>query len=278
MLAVIAVAVLVFPAAGKTEFAYGNHKDQTLDLYPAPGATPAPTMIYVHGGGWSKGDKARVGMKASYFNAKGWNFVSANYRLHPDGAPPKNVEDVAKAIAWVHDHAAERGGDPDKLFIMGHSAGAYLVALVATDMRPMLKAGKDLSVIKGVVALDTQAYDIPELMKDSRGGGALYETIFSADPASWKDASPIKHVGSGKSVPPFLICFSRGMGQTVNPGRLKQADNFAAALSVFGIPAELIDASDRDHAEINQRFGALDDVKVTGATERFLAGIIREID
>ena len=90
-------------------------------------------MVYVHGGGWKRGDKSRVGEKVEFFTGRGWVFVSVNYRLLPEGAHPANVNDVARALAWVHDHATDYGGDPDRLFLMGHSAGAHLAALVATS-------------------------------------------------------------------------------------------------------------------------------------------------
>lgn len=127
-----------------------------LDVYaPAdPGAGPTPVMVYIHGGGWKGGDKARVGSKAEYFTSRGWAFVSVNYRLLPAGRHPANVDDVAAAIAWVHDHAAEHGIDPDAIFVMGHSAGAHLAALVATNPAPLRKAGKPLGVLKGAIAVD----------------------------------------------------------------------------------------------------------------------------
>ena len=243
-----------------------------MDIYLPANPVNAPVMVYVHGGGWSRGDKARTGNKVDYFNSRGWIFISMNYRLFPEGRHPNNVEDVAQAIAWVNNNIKNRGGNPDQIFIMGHSAGAHLVALVATDERPLQKSGKDLSVIKGVIPLDTQAYDIPELLSDQ--DAKLYRTVFSDDPKVWRDASPIHHVTKDKGIPPFFICYSRGMGKQVNPGRYKQADNFASALQVFGIHAEIIDASDRDHGEINQWFGKPDDKKVTGAAERFLTTIL----
>lgn len=102
-----------------------------------------------------------MGKKAELFTGQGWLFISANYRLVPEGKHPNNVQDVASAIAWAHEHAAEHGGDPARVFIMGHSAGCHLVALVATDHRRLEQAGGSLDIVKGVVALDTHAYNLP---------------------------------------------------------------------------------------------------------------------
>lgn len=254
------------------DIAYGSHQKQRLDLYAPANPTNAPVMVYMHGGAWKIGDKRAVHKKADFFNAKGWIFISTNYRLLPDGRHPNNVDDVAKAIAWTHDNIRNGGGNPDAIFIMGHSAGAHLVALVATDERPLKKAGKDLSVIKGVIPLDTQAYDIPALMEER--ASRVYQDVFSEDPAVWRDASPITHVAKGKNIPPFLICYSRGMARRPNPKRPQQANAFAVKLEAAGIHAEVVDASDRDHGEINKWFGKPDDQKVTGVANQFLEKLI----
>lgn len=114
-------------------------------------------MIFVHGGGWRRGDKSAVVRKAAFFTGDGWLFVSVNYRLVPEGRHPTNVQDVANALAWVHNHSAEVGGDPDAICLMGHSAGAHLASLVATDERYLENAGHSLGILNGVIALDTQA-------------------------------------------------------------------------------------------------------------------------
>src|SRR6185369_8306556 len=114
--------------------------------------------------------------------------------------------DVAKSIRWVHDHIAEYGGDPNRLFIMGHSAGAQLAALVCTDERYLKAEGLSLSIIKGCVPLDTAAYDIP--LRFAQSGAAKADqgkAIFGDSEASHKELSPINYVGQVKSIPAFLI-------------------------------------------------------------------------
>ncbi len=250
---------------------YGEHAAQKLDLYQPSGATKAPVMVYIHGGSWKRGDKRAVGEKPEFFGGKGWLFVSINYRLLPEGAHPVNVNDVAKALAWIHDHVEDYGGDPGRLFLMGHSAGAHLAALAGTDARRLQKHGKDLSILKGVIPLDTNAYDIPALMKGRSSG--FYRTIFGTDPETWKDASPFHQVAAGKDIPPFLIGYTRGMGKTANPSRPLQAKGFADRLRSAGVEATVIDASDRNHGEINQWFGKEDDEKVTAKAWEFLQAI-----
>jgi len=257
------------------DLAYGEHERHRLDLYLPAEVNDSPVMIYVHGGGWRKGDKSRVGMKASYFTGREWIFVSVNYRLLPEGAHPANVNDVARAIGWIHDQATEFGGDPEKVFLMGHSAGAHLAALVATSEAPLREVGKSPSVIRGVIPLDTNAYELPRLMES---GGGFYGQVFGDDPELWRDASPVTHVAPEKGIPPFLVCYSRGMGARPNPERPVRAEAFAEALRSAGVPVEVIDASDRNHGEINLWFGRDEDETVTGAAERFLDEILARGD
>lgn len=256
----------------KLDLAFGNHPAQRLDLYQPVGVKDAPIMVYVHGGGWKRGDKRAVGEKVKFFIGRGWVFVSVNYRLLPEGRHPVNVNDVALALAWVHNNAREYGGNPNQLFVMGHSAGAHLAAMVVTSEKPLQEAGKTCNILKGVIALDTNAYDLPVLMRSS--AASFYGQVFGEDHALWKDASPSQHVAKGKGIPPFLICYSRGMRTRTNPERAKHANAFAKKLRAAGFAAEIVDASDRNHAEINQRFGRADDAKVTGTAARFLDAIV----
>ena len=259
----------------KLDIAYGEHALQRFDLYRPHSVKEAPVMVYVHGGGWKRGDKRSVGEKAMFFCGRGWILASVNYRLLPEGRHPVNVNDVARAIAWVHDHATDFGGDPDKLFVMGHSAGAHLAALVSTNPKPLREAGKALTILKGAISLDTNAYDLGKLM-ESRSR-SFYANVFGEDESNWQDASPAEHVAADRGIPPFLICYSRGLQGPINPERSTRANAFAKTLRDAGIPAEVIDASDRNHGEINAWFGREDDKKVTMAAVRFLDGILDQV-
>lgn len=240
---------------------------QSLDIYAPQRGRGAAVLAYIHGGGWSRGDKRAVGAKADFFTSGGWVFVSINYRLLPAGRHPCNVEDVARALAWIHSNIAGYGGDPARLFVMGHSAGAHLAALAATDHRRLEAAGKSLDILKGVIPLDTNVYDLPALMQS---GAAAYGRVFGGDPQVWRDASPSQHVAQGKRLPPFLIFYSRGSGaRGENKIRAQQAQAFGDLLRKAGAEAEVYDASDRTHGEINQWFGRPDD-RVTAKAMTFL--------
>src|SRR3954466_7165653 len=109
--------------------------NRTLDVYAPPGAKSLPVVFWIHGGGWQAGDKSDVKLKPKLFNDKGFVFVSVNYRLLPDVDMATLTRDVAKSFRWVQDHAAEYGGDPKRVLVGGHSAGAQLAALICTDER-----------------------------------------------------------------------------------------------------------------------------------------------
>jgi acetyl esterase/lipase len=130
------VEVIQSPYADPTD------KRQVLDVYSPKGAKDLPVVLWIHGGGWQAGDKKDVQLKPRAFTDKGFVFVSTNYRLLPDVDMGAIVRDVARAVGWVHGHVAEHGGDPKRLFVMGHSAGAQLAALVCTDDR-YLKAARE---------------------------------------------------------------------------------------------------------------------------------------
>ncbi len=103
-------------------YAAPAHERQVLDVYSPSHAKNLPVVFWIHGGGWQTGDKSDVQLKPQAFMDKGFIFVSTNYRLLPDVDMGTIVRDIAKSIRWVHEHVAEYGGDPERLFIMGHSA------------------------------------------------------------------------------------------------------------------------------------------------------------
>ncbi|MEM7785237.1 MAG: alpha/beta hydrolase fold domain-containing protein [Planctomycetota bacterium] len=273
-----------FAARGESESSYSitrdipyqDHDRNQFDLYvpKAPKADrkkPRPVMIYVHGGGWRIGDKSRVGNKAEFFCQLGWAFVSTNYRFVPQGKHPNNVQDVAACIAHVAKNAEEFGIDPKQIYLMGHSAGAHLVSLVATDHRHLEKYQQKLNIIKGVISLDTQAYDVVERVAKTSSG--VYVNVFGKDLTLQKSASPINHVQSGKQIPPFLIAYSGGMSEhRKNPERARVANVFAEKLRSIGVSAAIADGSDRTHSQINQWFGKPKD-KITAAAQKFLVSL-----
>jgi acetyl esterase/lipase len=178
---------------------------------------------------------------------------------------------VARAIAWVHSNVADHGGDPDRLLAMGHSAGAHLVALVAADERPLKAAGKDLAILKGVIPLDTQAYDVSSVMKQNQGA-LLYRQVFGDDPAGWKDASPLAHVAAGKGIPPFLIFHTTGTAE-----RGPQAQALAKALEEAGISARVVPVPKESHGQLNQTLGQPGDPE-TEEVMKFIESVLPKED
>src|SRR5262249_11385719 len=153
-----------------------------------------------------RGDKGGVQKKPLAFTERGYVFVSINYRFFPQVTVQEMTGDVAKAIRWVHDHAREFGGDPEAIFVMGHSAGAHLAALVCTADRYLKAEGMALSAIKGCVRVDVSVYDFPKRQKDrgEKAPNAMPE-IFGESEEQQRALSPVTHVAGGKGIPPFLI-------------------------------------------------------------------------
>jgi hypothetical protein len=189
--------------------------------------------------------------------------AALNYRLAPAAQFPAYPEDVAAGIAWMRQHAAEYGGDPERLVLIGHSAGAHLVALVATDATYLAKHELTLRDLSAVVPLDTEAYDLPALA--ARFGGRLpdtWGTPFGQDAEVWKAASPALHVAPGKGIPPMLVVYSGGMmdpQRRYNPSRAEDAQAFADTLRGAGVRAEVVGDPKKSHVQIIGEFGLPED-------------------
>jgi acetyl esterase/lipase len=259
--------VLGMDTVAKTDIAYGKDGKQRLDVYFPRGGKGLPVVVYVHGGEWTKGDKAEVSYKPRWFTESGVVFVSANYRLYPAAKFPAHAEDVAAAVRWAVDHSAEYGGDPKKIVLMGHSAGCHLVTLVALD--PKYLAGVKLAPadLRGVVAWSGGAYDLVAKVAE---GGSYREHIanaFGPDEAAWRDASPVTHAKNCGTAPPFLFAsYERG-----NPAN-KAAERLAGLIRDAKGKAEVVVLEDRTHTTTNHLLGAPADK--TGAT---LLAFVREV-
>jgi len=244
----------------------------SLDIHAPKGAKGAPVVMYVHGGYWKAGDKATKGHMPQFFCGHGFVCVTLNYRLAPAVKHPAQIQDVARAVAWVHDHIAEHGGDPGQIFLTGHSAGAHLVALLGTDAKRLGDLGKPLSILRGVIPLDSAAMDIRDVAANDRRPDSPYRAAFGDDPAAWADASPIVHVAASNALPPFQIVVAYGPAIA---NKKTGVDAFAAALRKHGTRAEVVDASSfREHQSLMTDFGAPDD-PVAQAVLEFMDGIRR---
>jgi acetyl esterase/lipase len=251
-------------------YAESKNERQTLDVYTPTEGKNHPIVVWIHGGGWQAGNKTDIQKKPQAFTAKGFVFVSINYRLLPKVTIKQMADDVAKAIRWTHDHAKDYGGDPNTIFVMGHSAGAQLAALVCTDER-YLKAEKlSLSVIKGCVPVDGDTYDVPmQIRTVEKKRAERYQKKFG-DAPSQKDLSPVTHVAKGKNIPPFLI-----LHVADHPETKGQSQRLVKALQAAGVAAKTYPAEGKTHDTINSELGLNDD-KPTQALFKFLAGVLKK--
>jgi len=229
---------------------------QSLDLYGEPGQR-RPIVAFIHGGGWRIGDKANPAAgaeKAAIFTARGFLFASLNYRLSPAVRHPAHIEDVAAGLAWLLDNAGSFGGDPRRLAVMGHSAGAHLAALAAADPRWLGRHGRKPRDLAGAILLDGAGYDITQQAPavQARGGflGDMYADAFGADAQVWRDASPALHCDPAAPPPPFLIFY------TARADAIRQSSLLAAALRKAGGTAQTALAADKSHLALNRDIGA----------------------
>lgn len=243
------------PAAAKvhSNVQYAGSPAQQLDIYTpgTPSDSLRPVFVYVHGGGWSKGDRTRVGKKPEWLNAMDYILVSVEYRLMPAGRHPAAAADLAAALAWIEANIADFGGDPNALFLVGHSTGGHMVSLVATDERLLARHQLTPSLIRGVICLDTIALDLGLLIRLlSAEDRQLYLDIFGSDPLAWRDASPAHHVMSGKTTPPFLLLVA-GAGKSSH----YLNSRFASRLGVAGVDVTLQVFPAQTHGSINAGLG-----------------------
>lgn len=226
-----------------------------LDVYTVEGAARRPVVVFFHGGSWQAGDKAAVGRKPLAFVPAGYVVVSATYRFRPEVTVSDMAGDAAAAVGWVKDNIARYGGDPARVFLMGHSAGAHLVSVLGTNLRLLASAGVPSSSIRGVVSLDTGPYDVARQIALVQGQTTVYakmiRTVFGTDPAAWPEVSPVDHVKRDAGIPPFLVVASDNRADVP-----VQAQPFVAALQAAGVPAELYIARERTHASLNAELGA----------------------
>ncbi len=237
---------------GAVELAYGKHPLQKLD-YWRPKKSGAALVVFVHGGGWKRGDKRHAaGQKASHFLEQGYGFSSINYRLVPDCTVEEQARDVSSALAFLIKQADSLGFDKTRIVLMGHSAGAHLSALVGTDMSYLREAGLGPQSLRGVIPLDGACYDVLRQIAD--GGGMMHDTYiqaFGAERARQLALSPLHHAAA-PNAPAFLILHvqrvdgfaqSRALGEALEKAGTKAK---VRGFEGFGL---------QGHAEINRRLG-----------------------
>ena len=244
------------PAPGKIDIAYGADPLQHIDFWRADGPD-APLVIFIHGGGWKRGDKSNAtgAAKVAHSLAASYAFASIDYRLVPAATVEQQAQEIADAVAALRAQAATLGVDASRIVLMGHSAGAHLAALVGTDARYFAKAGLNPDAVRGVILLDGAAYDVPRQIAE--GGNFMHDTYvqaFGNDVARQKALSPTFQVAA-PNAPDFLILHIARVDGTV------QSIALGAALRAAGTPAEVKAVEGkglRGHMEINRKLGEPD--------------------
>ena len=239
------------------------HERQVLDIYAPDDAKNLPVVFWIHGGGWQTGDKTSVQIKPRVFTQHGFVFVSTNHRLLPNVEMGILIRDVAKSLGWVHKNIATHGGDPKRMFVMGHSSGGQLAALLCIDDRYLKAEGVPFEVLKGCVPVDGDTYDLPAIIMTAEFRQTVHglplpkfghRVKFGNDPEKHIDFSAVTHVANGKGIPPFLILHVAG-----HPNTTAQARRLGAVLHEAEIPAKVFGARETTHSKLNADLGLPDD-------------------
>jgi acetyl esterase/lipase len=201
---------------------YPDGKDR-LDLYIPKGATNAPVIFSLHGGALSQGDRAEETFVGRRFAAAGYLTVVTSYRLSPEVSHPAHIQDVAAAFAWVKRNVKQHGGDSDRIIVIGHSAGAYLALLLATDSRYLAAHQLSPGDIRGLVPVIGFFWvDKPGVAPDRP------KDVWGPVPRVWMEASPARYLRP--DLPPVLLIYTDGD----EDWRQQQNDDMAAALRAAG--------------------------------------------
>lgn len=206
--------------------AYGSDPRQQLDIYQPKDAAPGvPVVVFFYGGSWNSGSRADYGFVGEALASRGMVVVLADYRLYPQVRYPAFLEDGAAAVAWTHEHIAGYGANPQRLYVMGHSSGAYNAAMLALDPSLLAAVGLSPAVIKGWIGL-AGPYDFLPIANQ-----AVRPVFFYPD--SPPDSQPINHVSRG--APPALLMASND-DTLVNPQR--NTGGLANKLRAAGVPVQ----------------------------------------
>lgn len=257
---------------------YGADPAQRMDVYvptsPSTGtnslvasAVRAPVIFMVHGGGWRNGDKAMgrvVQEKVNRWVPKGFIFISINYRMLPDAPVAVQQRDVQAALMVAQQRAGTWGADPSRFILMGHSAGAHLVALLNARSPQALREGAWPWL--GAVALDGAMMNVPARMRVPHL--PLYDDAFGADPAYWVAMSPF-HQWTVGAPPMQMVCSTQRPDDPC-----QQFTDMARHVRHLGGRAEVL-PQDLDHGEINAQLGL--DSDYTRAVEAFMGSLDAEV-
>ncbi len=231
----------VIPDDGATtlikDVSFGANPRQKLDVYGPPDARPgAPVALFVYGGGWNSGSRREYQWAGKMLAAQGFVTIVADYRLTPEVSFPGFIEDVAAAVRWAVDHAGDHGGDPSRIVLVGHSAGAYNAAMVALDPRYLKAVGVERSRIKAFAGL-AGPYYFPDL------SGPILSKTFAGAPDD-KIYQTLDYAGPGS---PAAFLVAGDADKTVRP---RNTERLAEALKNEGVEVESHIYPGQSHADV----------------------------
>ncbi|KAF3998802.1 alpha/beta hydrolase [Glaciimonas immobilis] len=237
-----------------SDITYGPYPRNQLDVYtPKNMHAAAPVVVFFYGGSWSSGERGDYAFVGEALASRGIVAVVADYRLYPEVRYPTFLEDGARAVAWSVKEVARYGGDPKRLYIMGHSSGAYNAAMVALDPRWLAEVNLTPAVFRGWIGL-AGPYDF--LPIENRGVRPVF--FFPNSPV---DSQPINHISS--TAPPTLL-IAANSDNLVNPRR--NTGGLAAALRAANVPVT------------EQYFDHVGHATLVGAISRPLRGLAPVLD
>lgn len=244
------------------DMAYGQDERERLDVYRPSnaGSTPAPVIFMVHGGGWRVGDKAAASVvqnKVARWVPRGFILISVNYPLLPKASVAHQAQAVAKALAYAQQHAKDWGGAADQFILMGHSAGAHLVALL--NAKPAYAQHLGAQAWLGTVALDSAMLDTTAVMQQRHL--PLYDQAFGSDPSYWQAMSPYAQL-TPHALPYLLVCSS------LRSNSCPQAQAMAEHMRSLRGQAQVLPQA-LEHGQINAQLGL--DTAYTKAVEAAMA-------
>ncbi len=196
---------IAYVAATAPDFDKEHH---LLDVYAphkaSPGSARYPVVLFIHGGSWTSGSKNLYSFVGRRLTRQGVVAVVISYRLAPAVHVPEQAADCARALAWTIGNIQQYGGDPARVYVMGHSAGGGLAALLATDDALLAANGLPRNPVRGAIMDDPAGLDMYNYLKESKyEGDEKYKMPFGNDPAVWKEMSPIYKIKP--NLPPFLF-------------------------------------------------------------------------
>lgn len=250
------------PGSTVLTLSYGPDPVQTMDVYLPPAPQRAPILVMVHGGGWRLGDKTSPGVvenKLKHWLPQGFIVVSVNYRLLPKAKVETQAQDVARALAYIQNRAAGWGGDGDRVILMGHSAGAHLVALLSADPGQVTDQGGRRWT--GTVVIDSAALDLVAIME--RRHPKLYDDAFGRDPAYWRQMSPKEQL-KADAVSMLVSCSTTRADDPCG-----NAEGFAARAEALNVAVDVLPQA-MNHMEINRDLGLPG--AYTDAVQAFIVG------